>query len=315
MKYKCRLVSEQFRVREWGDFEVDGILYSAKISLSEADALLVLYDPSEELLTFQGPKIWFTIEPSWHHHFHQHPIGKQLMKNLDQSEHVFYGNPDPRYRIAHPTYRGPLTLSRVAEAKPAVVACVNNFGGRTWFLKRHIRLRNQMILCPQVELFGRPDSWSQFRHFPKLWIRRPPANFQGRSSPGNGYYDDEHMRFLSGYKVAVCLENCVEPHYFTEKFVNAARAGCIPVYHAHPTVREKFLKGARWVDPADFEFSPRRTIEHALAQDQAEFRRMNDAWLKSEILANTDDRNYFGKLRNMILQKLTVKNSGQVVIA
>jgi hypothetical protein len=99
----------------------------------------------------------------------------------------------------------------------------------------------------------------------------------------------------------------VEPNYFTERFVNAARAGCIPVYHAHPSVKKQFLAGARWVDPADFGFSPQRTIEHALAQDQSEFRRANDLWLKSGVLAETDDRNYFQKLHSIISQKLAGK--------
>jgi hypothetical protein len=59
-------------------------------------------------------------------------------------------------------------------------------------------------------------------------------------TPGTSYYDDEHIRFLSAYKVAICLENCVEPYYFTEKFINAVRAACIPVYHAHATVKTPF---------------------------------------------------------------------------
>src|ERR1700761_5174539 len=95
-EFKCRLVSELFRVHEWGKFEIDGVLFSAEIPLAEADALLVFDDPSEELLTFKGPKLWFTIEPSWHYHFRKHPVGKQLIRILDDSEHVFFRNPQPR---------------------------------------------------------------------------------------------------------------------------------------------------------------------------------------------------------------------------
>jgi len=302
--FKCRVVSQQFKADTWDDFQLDAILYSPRILLETADALLVLYDPSEELLAFRGPKLWFTIEPSWHHHFHRHPIGKRLMRVLDNAEHIFYGNPDPRYRVPHPTHSGPLTLPRIMTSKRAAVACVSNFGGRAWFLKRHIRLRNRMILCPLVELFGKPESWTLFRHFPQFWVQRPPSNFQGRSSPAKHYRNEEHTRFLSSYKVHVCLENSAEPHYFTEKFVNAARAGCIPVYHAHPTVRDEFLCDAKWVDPADFGFSPRRTIEYALAQDQSEFRRANDKWLKSGVLDETDDRNVLPMLHRIIRSKI-----------
>jgi hypothetical protein len=161
-----------------------------------------------------------------------------------------------------------------------------------------------MILDRHVELFGKPDAWENFRHFPKLWIRRPPDNYMGKTTPGTSYYEDEHIRFLSGYKVAVCLENCAEAYYFTEKFVNAVRAGCISVYHAHPSVKKRFLDGAKWVDPADFGFSPQRTIEFALAQDQAVFRRINDAWLESGILAETDDQKVIPMLHDIMKGKL-----------
>lgn len=161
-----------------------------------------------------------------------------------------------------------------------------------------------MILDRRVELFGFPEAWAQFRHFPKLWIRRPPDNYMGRASPG---VDDEGIRFLSAYKVAVCLENCTEAYYFTEKFVNAVRAGCVPVYHAHATVKTSFLSGARWVDPADFAFSPRRTIDFALNQDQMEFRSINDAWLESGILADTDELKVVPKLHEIISGKLRIR--------
>jgi hypothetical protein len=89
-----------------------------------------------------------------------------------------------------------------------------------------------------------------------------------------------------------------------EKFVNAARAGCIPIYHAHPSVKKRFLTGARWVDPADFGFSPHKTIEHALAQDQTESRRINNAWLMSGLLTETDDRNLMPALHKILLEKM-----------
>ncbi|MGC2351938.1 MAG: glycosyltransferase family 10, partial [Candidatus Udaeobacter sp.] len=149
--------------------------------------------------------------------------------------------------------------------------------------------------------------WANFRHFPAIWRSGPPANYQGRSSPRQ-FSDGPPIEFLSTFKVAVCLENCVEPHYFTEKFVNAVRAGCIPVYHAHPTVRNEFLRNAKWVDPADFGFSPRRTIEFALDQDQTKFRSINDAWLESGILADTDNSKVFAKLHEIVSTKLRDQN-------
>jgi hypothetical protein len=306
--FKCRVVSEQFKAQTWDDFQLGEVSYSSHLPLAAADGLVALYDPTEELLAFKGPKLWFTTEPSWHHHFHSHPIGRRLVRELDLSERAFYGHPWASNRIAHPTFRGPLTTPRIGGCRDAAVACVNNFGGRLWFLKRQFNLRNRFVLSPLVELFGSSLSWSRFRHFPAFWLVGHPKNFQGRASPGEGYYDNEHIEFISRYKVAICLENCAEPHYFTEKFVNAARAGCIPVYHAHPTVKERFLAGAKWVDPADFSFSAKRTIQYALNQDQAEFRSINDAWLLSSILEDTDDRKVFSKLHAIISRKLKPKS-------
>jgi hypothetical protein len=295
--FKCRVVSQQFKADAWDDFQIDDILYSPRVPLESADALLALYDPSEELLTFNGPKLWFTIEPSWHHHFHSHPVGRRLVRELEISERAFYAHPLVSNRVPHPTFRGELTTPRVPASNLAAIACVSNFGGRGWFLKRRFSLRNRFILSPLVELYGSPLSWKQFRHFPAVWRSGPPPNYRGQPY-------EPHIEFLSTFKVAVCLENCVEPHYFTEKFVNAVRAGCIPVYHAQPSVKKRFLPGARWVDPVDFGFSPQRTIESALAQDQAVFRRINDAWLQSAILAETDDQRLFSYLHRIIKSKI-----------
>ena len=63
-EYRCRVVSKQFDADSWDDFRIGAILYSPRVLLEEADALLVLYDPSDELLRFTGPKVWFTMEPS-----------------------------------------------------------------------------------------------------------------------------------------------------------------------------------------------------------------------------------------------------------
>ena len=266
----------------------------------------MLYDPSDELLRFDGPKLWFTIEPSWHPHFHSHPIGRRIVRELEISERAFYSHPLVSNRVPHPTFRGELTTPRVPPLTASPWSCVSNFGGRGWFLKRRFSLRNRFILSPLVELYGSPLSWKRFRHFPSVWRSGPPANYRGSLSVGKEFFDEPYIEFLSAFKVAVCLENSVEQHYFTEKFVNAVRAGCIPIYHAHSTVKEGFLRGAKWVDPADFAFSPSRTVEFALNQDQTEFRSINDAWLESGILAETDDFKTLPKLHEIIGAKLKI---------
>ena len=186
-KYRCRVVSQQFKADSWNDFWLGDILYSPRVALEEADALLVLYDPSDELLRFTGLKLWFTIEPAWHHHFHSHPVGKRLVQELDATERAFYGHPDARYRAPHPTYKGTLSRPRVASVRRAVVATVNNFGGRLWFLKSHIWTRNRMILDRRVELFGFHVAKLDIRlHARDLGTDRARDAVAGRTDRGTG---------------------------------------------------------------------------------------------------------------------------------
>ncbi len=111
----------------------------------------------------------------------------------------------------------------------------------------------------------------------------------GRASPGVDIYTKRTSDFCRPIRLLCVWRTAPKPITLLKNLSNAVRAGCIPVYHAHATVKSSFLSGARWIDPADFGFSPRRTIEFALNQDQMEFRSINDAWLESGILADTDD--------------------------
>src|SRR5579859_3142795 len=215
----------QFKVRvvpsSWWppgrSFLHDGLLYSDAVPAERADALLALYDPTDELLRFRGPKMWYTYEPSWHTHYRRHPIGRQLVKALLPSEWLYFANPDPVYRVPNITFSHELSRPRSTRLpRASAVATVNYFGGPLWFLKSHIWLRNRMILDPRVELFGRQSHWKQFRHFPAVWRRGFPANYRGETNLT--HLEAGFCKFLSRYKVYVCLENSCEPHFFTEKF-------------------------------------------------------------------------------------------------
>jgi hypothetical protein len=298
----------QLRVKiagiDWSNsFERNGIFYSTEISFSNANALLCLYSPVEEMLNFQEPKLWVTIEPRWHS-FWNKGIGKKLSRNLKLDEIAYYRHPNPEYRVPHLTSYSnvdPFKKIRVTDfPQEKAVAVVSNYGGRIHFLKKHIQIRNKLILSPLVNLYGSRNSWNQYRHFPFLWKVSPPSNYCGEVS---GNFDDL-IGFLSQYKVNVCLENSFEPYYFTEKFVNSIRAGCIPVYHAHSTVKETFLKGAIWVDPSDFNFEPRATIKFALEQDIHHYRRINDEWLDSDILSTTTIHSFYEKICQIMERKL-----------
>ena len=93
---------------------------------------------------------------------------------------------------------------------------------------------------------------------------------------------------LAGFRYFVCLENSYEPYLFTEKFVNAVRAMCVPIYHAHPTIRDTILKSAMWIDPADYGYDVSATFAAARKTDVASIQENNLRWLKSDALKASD---------------------------
>ncbi len=119
-------------------------------------------------------------------------------------------------------------MNQSVDRKQKAVAIVSNHGGSP--LKAHpdIRYRNRLITSPLVDLYGR-SGWQRYRSHWYSWPRAP-KNYRGEL-PGD-WPGAEKRRLMSEYKVCVCLENMNEPGYFTEKFVEAVQAGCIPVYRA-----------------------------------------------------------------------------------
>ncbi len=99
------------------------------------------------------------------------------------------------------------------------------------------------------------------------------------------------------------MENTQEPYYFTEKFVDAVAAGCVPIYRAHPTVRDTFLEGATWIDPAEHDGRVSMTLRAALAADRTAIAAKNFHWLgRPEVLA-TRESSVFDRIASILAQK------------
>jgi hypothetical protein len=271
-----------------------------------------------EFLAFRGPRAWFSDEPRAQSMWRT-PIFRQALRELAPHEFLHHSNRDARYRFPCVTHYGEPTCASPPQRKDTAIAVVNNFGGRIWWIRdlvvgmatnfavgpwlRHgVRLRNKFILHPSVELFGSPENWNQFRRL--LWSRPgPPANYRGPF--GTNWFEDRHVAALAQYRTLICLENASLPYYFTEKLVNAARAGCVPVYHAHPTVRETFLEGARWIDPADFGYDQSATLAAARRCDAAEVREHNWKWLGSEAVRATQGERIWSRIADHFVERIT----------
>lgn len=54
-------------------------------------------------------------------------------------------------------------------------------------------------------------------------------------------------QLMTGYKFAICFENCVFPGYITEKIFDCFIAGCIPVYFGAPDITD-FVPAETFID-------------------------------------------------------------------
>ncbi len=280
------------------------VCFSPVVELEKADAALWEYWPDKGILHYHRPKAWYSWEPRWHSQYRSKLV-RTIKASLKESEWLHYCHPLPEYRVPHITNCGLTVLDDQTDRIQEAVAIVSNSGGRIWFLRPGLRLRNRFVTHPSVRLYGKLSSWSIFRKWGPLSRPSLPDNYRGELNWKDGWMAEDQIRFLAKYKVAVCLENSIEPYYFTEKFLNAARAGCVPVYHAHPSVRNGVLRGAFWIDPANHGFDVTKTIAAALAAPLQEAHSVNRAWLARSDVRATHFDGVWSQLAGIFAQKIS----------
>lgn len=289
--------------RPWPSDDImgDGFLLSTAIKPCDADGLLCEWQPTEDLLKFPGISAWYCCEPKICGMYWTEP-SKSIIARLTMEQKLNHKHPDPFCRVPHVTHVGEITQRRNLGRIPRACAIVSNVGEQ--FQSEDLMLRKEFCLRREVDLFGRKDGWRIHKFLP--WSHpRLPSNYKGEIS-GN-HWAESKIDLMSKYKVAVCMENCQEEFYFTEKFVAAVQAGCIPVYQAHSSVRNTFLSGAKWVDPADHGFDPKRTLAAALAQSSEEFMNLNLEWLRCTSFKFTERTAVMNKLGKIIRDRITRK--------
>lgn len=291
-RLKVRVVSPWF-----GSLETDEASFSSALPLQEADALLSDWAPSDELFTFQGRKAWYCCEPECQ--FNELDSGKwpKFRSQLKVGEFLSHNQADRRYRVPHVTHFEPLSLDHSTSRLNKAIAIVSNYGGDP--RRRHpgLSYRNLFVTSELVDLFGR-SGWKRYKQR-VLSRRAAPANYRGEI-PGD-WPASEKRSLLSRYKVAVCLENMTEQNYFTEKFVEAVCAGCIPVYQPDDETAAGPLKGAFWVDPRNYGGLPAATISAALDLDSAAVHEQNRGWLATnKDLAGTHHLQVFSRIGRIL---------------
>jgi hypothetical protein len=63
---------------------------------------------------------------------------------------------------------------------------------------------------------------------------------------------DDKLKAMTGFRFALCFENCVFPGYVTEKIFDCFFAGCIPVYWGAPDISD-FVPRETFVDARQFD--------------------------------------------------------------
>jgi Glycosyltransferase family 10 (fucosyltransferase) C-term len=279
---------------------IDNFYFSAELPLSDADALLCL-QPDDFFFRFKGPRAFYWQEPLSSFSGLRARKLRLFTKRLEKREILCHWNPDSLYRVPHITHMSEVSIRKEINRINRTVAVISNYGST---YKRLIRkeffcnLRIKFALNAEVDLYGNKEQWHKFRL--KL-IAQPkcPSNFKGEI-PGSWGLSGSKLDVISRYKAVICMENTIEPYYFTEKFVDAVRAGCIPIYHAHKTVRNGVLRGAKWVDPADFRFNVVDTIQFALAESIDDYWAVNEKWLENEAVSNTNFYQVFMRIGKIL---------------
>lgn len=269
-KLQVRLISP------WQTYiETETAVFSVEIPTERADALLCEWAPSPELFTFPRRKVWYCCEPQCQFRSLGGGTWPKMKSELGPHEFLWHGHPNERYRVPHITHFEPLVMNTNQDRCDKAIAIVSNHGGSPWRRHPDIAYRNRIITDPHVDLYGR-SGWNGYR---ARWYSRKtaPANYKGEI-PGD-WPAGEKRELMSKYKFAVCLENMNEPYYFTEKFVEAVVAGCIPVYRADDDVAEAMLKGAFWIDPARFKDEPDAVFHACMQAVLPEVNTRNFRWL------------------------------------
>ena len=270
-KFKVRVVSPWF-----GELETESACFSASLPADQADALLCDWGPSDELRTFPRRKAWYCCEP--HSQFRDLGGGSwtKIRKNLPPSEFLCHNHPDERFRVPHVTHFEPLAVRFGSNRLERTIAVVSNHGGSP--RRRHpgISYRNRFVTAQGVDLYGR-ESWRSYRA--RIFSRQAaPDNYVG-TVPGD-WPAQAKRDLLARYKAAIALENVNEENYFTEKFVEAVCAGCVPIYKPDSVSRSTVLEGAFWIDPTACSDDPSAVMTAALSQDLDRVQQTNAEWIK-----------------------------------
>jgi hypothetical protein len=265
------------------------------------DAMICWWEFTEEFLAFEGPKLFYCCEPSFYFRgWRSSKIHlRRGLHSLRADEFAWHFHENSQMRVEHETSAfSDKNLPLGDHVIPNAATVLGNLG-RPIFRNKGRQKRLKFIIESGCHIYGPNKNWGAFQL--KLFSKKGfPVGYQGECS------HTQKISILSKYHACICFENSSEPEYFTEKFPDAVRAGCVPIYHPHPAVRDKFLAGAIWVDPVDYGLDARATMEAALKLERKEVAAQNLQWLRNNAnLQQTKVEKIYEKLAGILRKKMS----------
>lgn len=279
------------------------VCFDPTVKLNAADGLLCWGLPDNEFYKYKGVKAWYLSEPLYFsaRRFFQIRASQILSRGGD---FLHFSRRDSKVHVPMITHYSPLTISNVTweQKRNSCIALVSNHGGKGWWLSRSHTLRNKFITNPRVDLFGSLAAWQRFQKTP-FSAPSIPSNYKGEWPSHFQWHHPQHIEALARHRYIIALENSCEQNYLSEKLINAFRAGSIPIYWAHSSVR-KHLEGAKWIDPSDYNFDVDKTLDAAIAADHRDFQIANERWLKSIRCSKSDGYNVWATIGKYFIKRL-----------
>jgi hypothetical protein len=265
------------------------------------DAMICWWEFTDEFLAFEGPKLFYCCEPSFYFRgWRSSKIElRRRLHSLRADEFAWHFHENSQMCVEHET--SAFSDQNLPMGNHAIQNAATVLGnlGRPILRNKGRQKRLNFIIESGCHIYGPNKNWGAFQL--NLFSKKgSPSGYQGECT------HTQKISILSKYHACICFENSCEPEYFTEKFPDAVRAGCVPIYHPHPVVKEKFLTGAVWVDPMDYGLDARATMRAAMAMNRQLVAAQNLKWLRENPhLRLTKVENIYVKMVDILKKKIT----------
>jgi hypothetical protein len=283
------------------EFKIGDDILTTEFRDGKFDAMICWWEFTEEFLDFKGAKLFYCCEPSFYFRgWRSSKIElRRRLHSLRADEFAWHFHDNTKMRVEHETSAfSDQNLPMGDHSIQNAVTVLGNLG-RPIFRNKGRQKRLNFIIESGCHIYGPNKNWGDFQL--NLFSKKgSPSGYQGECR------HTQKISILSKYHACICFENSCEPEYFTEKFPDAVRAGCVPIYHPHPRVKEKFLDGAVWVDPMDYGLDARETMRVAMAMDRHTVASQNLKWLQENPhLQLTKVKNIYVKMVDILNKKIS----------